>query len=97
MDGKALEWFRESRASNVFITWPELVRSMQISFGRRSYDDDTEIVPLATDFIELEELHPVPEKVEYMENVKEERRRREMKKQLIPLKSYIHLLRRSKA
>jgi len=86
MDGKALEWFRESRASNVFI-----------SFGRRSYDDDTEIVPLATDFIELEELHPVPEKVEYMENVKEERRRREMKKQLIPLKSYIHLLRRSKA
>jgi len=42
MDGKALVWFRELRASNPAIPWAEFVRSMQIRFGRSSYDDPME-------------------------------------------------------
>jgi hypothetical protein len=37
-----LVWFRELRASNPAISWAEFVRSMQIRFGRGSYDDPME-------------------------------------------------------
>ncbi|XP_062176260.1 uncharacterized protein LOC133881329 [Alnus glutinosa] len=42
MDGRALVWFREMRASNLVTTWPEFIRSMQVRFGRGSYDDPME-------------------------------------------------------
>lgn len=42
MDGHALVWFRELRASNSLTTWEEFVRAMQIRFGRSSYDDPME-------------------------------------------------------
>jgi hypothetical protein len=42
MDSHALVWFRELRASNPAITWPDFVRSLQIRFGKGSYDDPME-------------------------------------------------------
>lgn len=39
MDGRALVWFRELRASNLVTTWPEFIRSMKVHFGSGSYDD----------------------------------------------------------
>jgi len=42
MDGRALFWFRELRASNSLTTWEEFIRSMKIRFGRSSYDDPME-------------------------------------------------------
>jgi len=42
MDGRALVWFRELRASTPTLTWPEFVCSLQIRFGKGSYDDPME-------------------------------------------------------
>jgi hypothetical protein len=42
MDGRALVWFRELRASNSIQSWQDFVRSLQIRFGQGSYDDPME-------------------------------------------------------
>jgi hypothetical protein len=42
MDGKALVWFQELKASNEITTWTDFVRAIQIRFGRGPYDDPME-------------------------------------------------------
>lgn len=42
MDGKALVWFQELKASNEVTSWIEFVRAIQIWFGRGPYDDPME-------------------------------------------------------
>jgi hypothetical protein len=42
MDGKALVWFQELKASNAVTSWSELVRAIQIWFGRGPYDNPME-------------------------------------------------------
>jgi len=42
MDGKALVWFQELKASNTISYWLEFVEAIQIRFGQGSYDDPME-------------------------------------------------------
>jgi hypothetical protein len=42
MDGHALVWFWELRASNSIRSWQDFVRSLQICFGQESYNDPME-------------------------------------------------------
>jgi hypothetical protein len=42
MEGKALVWFQELKANKCLSTWEEFVRSMNIRFGKGSYDDPIE-------------------------------------------------------
>jgi hypothetical protein len=42
MDGKALVWFQELKASNAISSWTDFTRAIQIRFGRGPYDDPME-------------------------------------------------------
>jgi hypothetical protein len=42
MEGKALVWFQELRATKCVSNWEEFVRAVQIRFGKGSYDDPME-------------------------------------------------------
>jgi hypothetical protein len=42
MDGKALVWFQELKASNEVSSWTDFTRAIQIRFGRGPYDDPME-------------------------------------------------------
>jgi hypothetical protein len=42
MEGKALIWFQELKASRGLSTWDEFLRSLKIRFGKGSYDDPME-------------------------------------------------------
>lgn len=42
MDGKALVWFQELKASNTISSWPEFVEVIQTRFGRGSSYDPME-------------------------------------------------------